>query len=301
MKSVIIRFLNSPFHSKGQLFVFLLVTSYLLLAINSGWGFFGIIIRPDFVPALVFTFSMAFLLSGYLHETNHHLEKKYPLRRNRKKRLFLHLLFGIVIPVSFELISAQIFFSFKKESIFTNSFFDIDFILIVVFLFSMNVYYVWAHNLNQYKIKVKQLFNQTYKPALNDLEKLKNLYRLKLIKEAPVSITDISIIELGIFKTQIACAYRLNNITTIHYFDHTTEIVATSIARLRKDLPYEDYFQINPYCFYHRLVIFEYNGRPSRRLRLTLRHPFNTFLHEHQRMVSQSNYSKFKAWFKLKS
>ncbi|WP_316786250.1 hypothetical protein [Pedobacter frigiditerrae] len=301
LKSILERFFKSPFHSKSQVFLVLSLVSYTLIAFNSGWGFFGSLRAPNFISAYLFTFSLAFLFTVYIHEVNGWLNNKYH-EDESPRRWTLHFAIGIFVPLAFELIAVELFFNQKGESILTNTFFDADFILVTIYILLVNAFYAYANHQLRANLKIRATYKNKIIPALKDLSVLKELHRYEVIKNAPVSLIDFNLNCLNITKAEIACAYKLDDVITIHYFDQTTEIVKDSISKLLLPLKATDYARINPYCFYHRLLVFSYEEiSPSRRLYLRLRHPFNHLVHDSQRYVSQGASSNFKKWMRFNS
>lgn len=298
IKSTLENFLRSPFHSKTQVFLVLIVVSYTLLAFDSGWGFFGSVRAPNFMSAFLFTFTVATVFTIYVHEVTGWLNKKYHFV-NSLASITMHFALGVVIPLLFELLVVELFFRQKGESILTNTFFDADFILITIYILLVNAFYAYANHTLRVNLKIRATYKNKIIPALKDLSLLKELHRHEVMRAAPVTLIDFDLSELNILANQIACAYKIGDVITIHYFDQTTEVVTASISKLLLPLNSADYTRINPYCFYHRLLVFSYEEiSPSRRLYLRLRHPFNHLIHDNQRFVSQGTSSSFKKWMK---
>ena len=292
-------FLSSPLHRKWQIIAILFLLSYALLAINSGCGFIGVIFAPDFPLTLLFTFVVATLLTIYIHSVNQMLERRFPHRKFIHKRLMFQMAIGIIMRIGFEFTLASAYFMLKNGgTLVSDHLFDVDFILIVTFIILLNGFYMYAIDVFQYKTGILEKYQQEILPALEELDYLRKIYRIKMIRKAPITIKDANLSELGVDRDQIACLYKLNNEVIMHYFDSPSTKSKKTIKRLFATLPKEDYFQINPYCFYHRLVIFKGEDLESRRIRLILRHPFNHFVDEKQRIVSQSRSVNFKCWFK---
>lgn len=292
-------FFSSPFHHNWQIVTVWISVSYILLAINSGWGFFGVILSPEFPVAMLFTCTVAALLTIYIYTINQLMEKQFPYRQCIKKRLFMQLMAGIILPIGFELLFASAYFFFKNSgSLLSNGFFDIDFILIVTFILLLNGFYMYALDIYQYKLGMENHLADKIHPALEELALLKKMYRLKKIREVPVSISAMDLIELDIIQNQIACVYKIDKKIVIHYFDNRIEFSKKPVSWHYAPLTGLDYILINPACFYHRLVIFDWETiGPSRRLRLILRHPFNHLNLDTQRIVSQGNSRDFRTWF----
>lgn len=298
LKRIIGNFMDSPFHSKGQALLVLFVFSYVLIAINSKWGFWGVVLAPDFLPAFLFTLFMATSFAIYAHELNAKLVLKYG-RAAHMKLLFYQFCWGVILPIALELAAVEFYFYLKEESIFSNNFFNIDFILVVSFILLVNAVYSFANKNRKERLLIRERYKYKVIPALKDLSNLRSLHRLALIKNAPVSLNEINLKDLQLTSNQIACIYKLNELITIHYFNNTLEHTTTPITKLLEGLDPNEYIKINPYCVYHRLLIFSFEEiPPSRRLYLTLRHPFNHFMHDYQRIVSQSVAASFKKWMR---
>ncbi len=296
IKLVVGNFINSPFHRLLHINLVLWAVSYTLVAINSGWGFFTVYRAPGFFAALIFTYIVATLLAVYVHELNNRLVK---LQKKLLGRLFIYFCLGVLFPVGVELCLVQLYFISKGESIFTNTFFDIDFILIVAFILAINGFYYLAGQHHQERLKTRRTYKEKIIPALKDLTSLKIKYRQEMIRKAPAQLNNVNLKFLQILPTQIACAFKLDNIVTIIYFDQEKEMLVGSVAKVFQELDPNEYVTINQYCFYHRLLILSWTEiGHSRRLYLTLRHPFNYLQHEKQRMVSQGMSSDFKKWMK---
>ncbi|TKC03479.1 hypothetical protein [Pedobacter cryotolerans] len=298
LKRIIGNFMVSPFHSKGQAALVLFVFSYVLIAINSKWGFWGVVLAPDFFPAFLFTLFMATSFAIYAHELNAKLVLKYGSTA-RMKLIFYQFCWGVMLPIGLELVSVEFYFYLKDESILTNNFFSIDFILVVTFILLVNAVYSFANKNRKERLQIRERYKHKVIPALKDLSNLRSLHRLALIKNAPVSLNEINLKDLALGSGQIACIYKLNELITIHYFNNSFEHTTTPITKLMEGLDPNEYTKINPYCIYHRLLIFSFKEiAPSRRLYLTLRHPFNHFTHDYQRIVSQGVAVYFKKWMK---
>jgi len=277
------------------------LVSYTLLAFDSGWGFFGSVRAPNFISAYLFTFSIALLFTVYVHEVSGWLNKKYHDEKN-PIRWILHFVVGVLIPLVFELIVVELFFNQKGESILTNTFFDADFILITIYILLVNAFYAYANHNLRANLKIRATYKNKIIPALKDLSMLRELHRYEMMKDAPVSLVAFDLSTLNISNDEIACAYKIDDVITIHYFNQTTDVVKDSISKLLLQLKPLDYIRINPSCFYHRLLIFSYEETgPSRRLYLRLRHPFNHLVYDNQRFVSQGSSSNFKKWMKARA
>ncbi|RYE52953.1 MAG: hypothetical protein EOP48_15380 [Sphingobacteriales bacterium] len=205
---------------------------------------------------------------------------------------------GIALPIFLDLLSVQSYFFLKGESIFTNTFFDIDFILIVSYILLLNIAYGLA-NINRRRLA---LLKQKHEWQLYLIQKevltVTNLQRMERIKRFPVSLLGLDLESAGIEQEQIACAYKIDGTVTVHYFGMPATEVKQSINKTLSVLNEMEYIKINSTCFYHRLLIFSYEENvSSRRLYLRLRHPFNHLNHNQQRIVSQSMSVRFKKWF----
>ncbi|RZK53080.1 MAG: hypothetical protein EOO91_18275, partial [Pedobacter sp.] len=240
LKSMIGNFFKSPFHPKKYSITVLLCLSYVLVAINSGYGFLGVILAPDFVPAFLFTLVMATLLTIYIHELHYVLFKRWVLG-NKTLMLLCKIGLGVLIPIAFDLIMAQFFFLLKDESLTTSNFFEIDFILIVVYLLIINPFYHFENRKLAGRLKTLAFYKNNVRPAFSALLQLRTLERLEKIKDAPVSLRDFSFKELGVEADQIACVYKIAGIITIHYFNEQQALTMSTITELFEGLPPTDY------------------------------------------------------------
>jgi len=291
-------FLKSPYHSRVQIFTVLGILSYLLLAINSGWGFFGVVLSPEFIYVFIFNLIVATIICSYIHEVNLWLAKQPAFKRNSVIVRTKYCFYAVVVPVLFELVVALVFFGIKTEGIVNSSYFDIDFILILTFIFALNLFYFFANSARRSVLKAMLTYHGSVRTNLREIRRLKKIVHLKLIREAPVSLVGYDMTEIGINKYHIACVYKEEDSIVTYYFDGTKTYTKQSISNIYKRLSPVDYFKINPYCIHHRLAIFEYSGADaSRRTRLVLRHPFNHLVSDNQRIVSQANYMAFRNWF----
>lgn len=286
-------FFQSPFHYRKYSIAVLLGLSYVLIAINSGYGFFGVVLAPDFMTAFLFTLVMATLLTSYVHELHYVSFKQWAIS-NKTLRLLGKIGLGVLVPIGIDLAMAQFFFTLKGESITTNTFFEIDFILIVVYILAINVFYHFENRKLAGRLRTLAFYKNNVRPAFKDLQALRTLNRLEQIKNAPVSLKEFNFKELGVLHDQIACAYKIDEVITIHYFNEQKEVTTQTINELLDSLPATEYVRINPYCFYHKLLIFSSKEISSRRLWLILRHPFNQLMHDRQRIVSQNLSRDFK-------
>ena len=296
IKSILEHFFCSPFHNNTQVLFALLTISYTFLAIGSGWGYFNAYAAPNFEGAFIFTFLMALVLAIYVCNINCWLHAKYP-ERLQFISLFTQFFYGVCIPLFVELVAVECFFIQDRQSIFSNTFFDTDFILVVAYVLFLNAFYTYAHYTRQAKFKVLANYKNRIIPAFNDLSRLREVHRLALMREAPLSLQDIKLEELQINDQQIACAYKVDGIITVHCFNGKKQEVKQTVSKLFHNLSPKDYIKINPACFHHRLLIFSYEELgTSRRLFLRLRHPFNHLNHDVQRIVSQGAAAHFKKW-----
>ncbi|KQS31610.1 hypothetical protein [Pedobacter sp. Leaf194] len=276
----------------------MIVSSYLLLSINSGWGYIGVLLAPDFPLAMLSTFVIAMFLAFYIHVANEFLETRYPYRKYIYKRLISQILIGMAAPIGFELGLASIYFFIKNGgNLVSNHFFAIDFILVVTFIVLLNGFYVYALDVYKFKTKISFEHENEIAPVLEELGQLRKIHRVKMIKDVPVQLTETDLEQFGIEKGQIACLCKIDGVITIQYFDKTTATTKKSIKMNGKLVSATDYFQINAFCILHRALIFQAVPIPSRRIRLIIRHPFNHLVHERQRIVSQAKSGDFKIWF----
>ena len=293
-KLLITSFFESPFHSNKQVFLVMAIVSYILLGLDPYWGFFGAVNAPNFIPAYLFTLGVCLLLTIYLHAVNKWFSIHYQDKYTTKKSL-AYFFYGVLIPVSFEILAVELFFREKGESVVTNTFFKIDFILVVIYILLVNAYYAYANHNLKVKLRIRATLKNRVIPALKDLQLLKALHRLDLMEKAPVSLLSFDLKAIQIDETQIACAYKIDGLIEVHHFNQTVEISHVPISKILASQNQEEYVKINPSCFYHRLLIFSYEElAPSRRIYLRLRHPFNHLIHEQQRIVSQSLSVNFK-------
>ncbi|RZJ17563.1 MAG: hypothetical protein EON51_17750, partial [Acinetobacter sp.] len=240
LKSMIGNFFKSPFHPKKYSITVLLCLSYVLVALNSGYGFFKVVHAPDFAPAFFFTIVMATLLTCYVHELHYVLFKQSTFR-NKNLILPCKFVFGILVPVGIDLVMAYFFFLLKGEGITTSTFFEIDFVLIVIYFITINIFYHLVNMDLVHRLKTVAFYKRSMREASSDILKLRTLERLEKIKDAPVSLRDFSFQELGVEADQIACVYKIAGIITIHYFNEQQALTMSTITELFEGLPPTDY------------------------------------------------------------
>ncbi len=280
-------FLKSSHHNRWLMLGILLLAAHMVVVVGTNFNFFNVVLAPNYLKAVLFSFLIALIMAIWIHEITDRLYRKYSKQHERHKRLVLQCFWGLLIPLIVDYGLIAIYFELDgQSSILENSFAGVDMALIMSFLFVINGYYSMQH-----------INKKEQQEALYQLQLLNSYHRKKIMREAPVSISEVNLTMLSINFKEIACVCKQGNLLIIHYLNGENEVVQKKIEVVLEGLAADDYFLINRYCIMHRLLIFKVEDISSRRYRLILRHPFNHLKDARRTEVSQSVQKEFKRWY----
>lgn len=96
----------------------------------------------DFYLAVGISFLTTWILIEYVHFIAIKLDGRYGWRTAYLQRSLWQLLLGLLLPAVLDLLLISVYFDFLGEDIFTNGYFHIDFPVVCLMLFILNLYYV---------------------------------------------------------------------------------------------------------------------------------------------------------------
>lgn len=99
-------------------------------------------VTPAFYIALITSIFIAYILLTYLHYSNKRLNRKFPYPETAKKRIPRQIIYGIIIPIIFELAMIKLYYIAIDRSMLKSQFLTVDFPIVVFCLIIINRLYL---------------------------------------------------------------------------------------------------------------------------------------------------------------
>lgn len=236
--------LNSFYHLLIRLVIALLASHFVVVhSATETW--LELFTKQYYYASLLYSMVIAFLLIENVYFVTKRINNFLPGQRNRTKRIKAQILFGFVLTAFHAFLMAMILFWLNNENIFNSGYFEKLYVFIVLFIFAINVVYLFYFE--QYKAK-----KTNFQPVDLSTAQLINL-RTKALKANLPAI---------IFHENKACfAVDFNGVKTS--WPHTIE-------GSMKLLHPENYFQISRKSIVHRAAILSYNPYKTKCLKIEL-------------------------------
>jgi len=245
--------------------VFLLAAHYVV-AYGEPESFFTLLQLPYYYNAVLGSFIITMAAGEFVLLTTRHLDKIKPWAAGFNGRLWLQLVFGVLVTVILAVLLAAVYFYTRGENIVAAGYFKYDFTLVVCFVVFLNLIYLIIAQMHRQRQLAKLHLPGKYKPAA--------------IKLAPTAVVAIYPVGQGYLAV-------LQNGESI--------IWGKTLEQSLNELPADDYFLINRSDIVSRAIIAGFELGNSRRLKLILT---CSLPHNRGLVVSQRRVVAFKRWYK---
>jgi len=115
--------------------------SLFIIVYGKPFDFHKAAVSPGFYLVLAISFSAALLLVEFVHFMTVKLDGRFGWRSMFPERLFLQVIYCILVPASVDLLLFSIYFNALGQSIFENGFFHIDLPVVTGMLIVLSFYY----------------------------------------------------------------------------------------------------------------------------------------------------------------
>ncbi|MGV3611433.1 MAG: LytTR family DNA-binding domain-containing protein [Fluviicola sp.] len=139
-----------------RIVISLIITFYLAIHARDLAFVARVVKQPAFYLSMAVSFPITFAIVYWVHWISLVLDEKYYYRLNYIKRSFLQLLFGVLVPVCFDLLFVTAFALFEPIHFDTTEFFTIDLPLVVILIVVLNLLYSIRSIISESKEKAEQ-------------------------------------------------------------------------------------------------------------------------------------------------
>jgi LytTr DNA-binding domain len=229
---------------------------------------------PRFYLAYSISYGIALLLVYLVHFATIKLDERHDWRKNTKERIFWQFLLGFIPPVLLDLGLISIHSAILGEGFGESRFLRLDFPIIVLMLFILNLYY-WIHYL------------YLTEPSSKSIDHDKSE-----IIDSPVLLTinyDNSFIQL--ISDEILCFYRFGNSIRIvtKEKEYTTKKLF-SLGELETKYANEDFLRINRGTILNMKTVKGYRVIDYRSLEIKLHEPIQVKEPHHDLFIVSQKY-----------
>jgi len=247
-----------------RILVFLFAAHYLV-AYGEPEGFFTLIQLPYYYYALIGSFIIAMAVGEFILAVTRHLDKIKPWATSFNARLWLQLLFGVMLTLLLAVLLAATYFYSRGKNIIEAGYFRYDFTLVIGFIVFLNLIYLVIAQMHRLRQFSKMRLPGKYKPITT------HHTQTDVVAIYPVGQGYLAVLQNG-----------------------ESVIWSKTLEQSLSELPAAEYFLINRSDIVSRTIIAGFELGNSRRLKLILK---CTLPHNRSLMVSQRRVVAFKRWY----
>lgn len=225
---------------------------------------------PSYYFDLLFAFAFVYLTGFYLRFVDKHLQHIVPWRDNRKKRLILQAIVGILFPLVVLLIAESIYLVYGLEiPLAQSSILYLELPVAFIFLVCINLIYY-----------ILYLSQQTM-PAPMNIQAPKTFIVQKAHRQLPIP------------DKEIAYFHIVEGVVYMRCLDGQQFVMQDTIEALEKQVSATDFYKLNRQVLASRHGIQLVENTATRKLLIHLNPK-----HDREVFVSKANASSFLSWWK---